>query len=293
MSKIPQDDWYLTPGDTNLNESAHPYTNMHTGTNLPILEAIKKYVQGSMYSINYLFTNSSNRAYELDLSVEARIKQAEKDCILTNHRNTKPERDHANRKRQESRNRLANARKDTEETLDDLEDQIQAASQAQKEAQLRAKELRERKKTLKAVSGVKQKPTGKGSRGKARFGPGAADIADENTAPVDDSSSTPAATSGNFDFENTWDPQPPSPTFDNPAYSSPPKTRGIYSFNFPDTPTAGVRARGNYELGLPDALRLFPPSISTQAQEQELDPSLEPSTSDGPLDIDLLNNFYI
>ena len=42
MSKIPEDDWYLTPGDTNLNESAHPHTNMHTGTNLPIIEAIVK-----------------------------------------------------------------------------------------------------------------------------------------------------------------------------------------------------------------------------------------------------------
>lgn len=42
MSKILEEDWYLTPGDTNLNESAHPHTNMHIGIGLPILEAIKK-----------------------------------------------------------------------------------------------------------------------------------------------------------------------------------------------------------------------------------------------------------
>lgn len=45
MSKIPEEDWYLTPGHTNLNESAHPLTNMHTGTGLPISDAIKEWVQ--------------------------------------------------------------------------------------------------------------------------------------------------------------------------------------------------------------------------------------------------------
>lgn len=40
MSKIPEEDWYLTPGDTNLNESAHPLTNMHTGINLPLYDAV-------------------------------------------------------------------------------------------------------------------------------------------------------------------------------------------------------------------------------------------------------------
>jgi hypothetical protein len=42
VSKIPEDDWHLTQGDTNLNESADPHTNMHTGTDLPIVEAIVK-----------------------------------------------------------------------------------------------------------------------------------------------------------------------------------------------------------------------------------------------------------
>jgi hypothetical protein len=43
MSKIPHDDWFLSPGHTNLNESAHPFTNSHTGINLPISQAIKTY----------------------------------------------------------------------------------------------------------------------------------------------------------------------------------------------------------------------------------------------------------
>ena len=41
LSEIPKEDWLLTPGDTNLNESAHLYTNQHTGTNLPLLVAIQ------------------------------------------------------------------------------------------------------------------------------------------------------------------------------------------------------------------------------------------------------------
>ncbi|KAJ7829605.1 hypothetical protein B0H13DRAFT_2372459 [Mycena leptocephala] len=77
LSKIPEDDWYLTPGNTNLNESAHPYTNQHTGTNLSLLEAIEK-------------------GYELDLQVEAKLREIEKSCVLVNHRNTKPQRDHNN-----------------------------------------------------------------------------------------------------------------------------------------------------------------------------------------------------
>jgi len=44
LTKIPLADWDSTPGDTNLNESAHPYTNRQTGIGLPLLEAIEKCV---------------------------------------------------------------------------------------------------------------------------------------------------------------------------------------------------------------------------------------------------------
>jgi len=42
MSKIHEEDWFLTPGDTNLNESVHPHTNLHMGIGLPILEVIQQ-----------------------------------------------------------------------------------------------------------------------------------------------------------------------------------------------------------------------------------------------------------
>ncbi|KAF8179702.1 hypothetical protein K438DRAFT_1768737 [Mycena galopus ATCC 62051] len=54
---------YLTPGDTHLNESAHPYTNRHTGTNLALLEAI-------------------DRAYDMDLQVEAKHRAMRVVCSL-------------------------------------------------------------------------------------------------------------------------------------------------------------------------------------------------------------------
>ncbi|KAJ6482650.1 hypothetical protein C8R45DRAFT_932252 [Mycena sanguinolenta] len=80
LSKIPEDDWYLTPGDTNLNESAHPYTNKRRRTNLSLLEAIER--------------------YQLDLQVEG-LCQIKKSAILVNHGNTKTERDRHNAARRE------------------------------------------------------------------------------------------------------------------------------------------------------------------------------------------------
>ncbi|PPR05947.1 hypothetical protein CVT24_004653 [Panaeolus cyanescens] len=84
MSKISEEDWYLTPGDTNLNESAHPFTNAFTGTNLSLMEAI-------------------NEARIMDSDIAEKLQLCEENCVLINHRNTKPERDHHNRKRQENR----------------------------------------------------------------------------------------------------------------------------------------------------------------------------------------------
>jgi len=44
LTKIPLADWDSTPGNTNLNESAHPHANRQTGIGLPLLEAIEKCV---------------------------------------------------------------------------------------------------------------------------------------------------------------------------------------------------------------------------------------------------------
>ncbi|KII84398.1 hypothetical protein PLICRDRAFT_179640 [Plicaturopsis crispa FD-325 SS-3] len=46
FSKMSEEDWFLTPGHTNLNESAHPFTNQHTGINLSLLEGIERAPSG-------------------------------------------------------------------------------------------------------------------------------------------------------------------------------------------------------------------------------------------------------
>ncbi|KAF8228285.1 hypothetical protein L208DRAFT_1205932, partial [Tricholoma matsutake] len=166
MSKILEEDWYLTPGDTNLNESAHPHTNMHIGIGLPILEAIKK-------------------AYEFDYGVEAKLWQAKIDCILPNHHNMKPEHDHANCKCKEGHAQPAADRKEAEESLEILDEKIWEASEVQKASKTLAKELCKKKKELKAHTGVKQQASKKGSRGKARI-PTKNDMVDENATPVSD-----------------------------------------------------------------------------------------------------------
>lgn len=113
-------------------------------------------------------TNNVVRAYELDCDVEAKLGQAEEDCILPNNRNTKPERDHNNRKRKEARSRKATERQTAQEDLEDLDAQIESAAAAGKASQALAKELREKRKALQAVTGVKQKKSSNGPRGKDR-----------------------------------------------------------------------------------------------------------------------------
>ncbi|KAJ7765293.1 hypothetical protein B0H16DRAFT_1310196 [Mycena metata] len=130
LSKIPEEDWYLTPGDTNLNESAHPYTNQHTGTNLALLEAI-------------------DRAYDMDLQVEAKIRTMEQSCVLVNHHNTKPQRDRKNASRRTSHYHKALERTEARFELENLDDSIQ-------ESAAKMKELRERRKALKEASGIKK-----------------------------------------------------------------------------------------------------------------------------------------
>ncbi|KAJ7288735.1 hypothetical protein C8J57DRAFT_1642908 [Mycena rebaudengoi] len=111
LSAIPEDDWYLTPGDTNLNESAHPFTNQHTGTNLSLLEAIE-------------------RAYEMDLQIEAKLREMEKTCVLVNHRNTKVHRDRNNVARRTTHYRQALERSEARNELENINDAIQRDSGA-------------------------------------------------------------------------------------------------------------------------------------------------------------------
>ncbi|KAJ7912720.1 hypothetical protein B0H13DRAFT_1488514, partial [Mycena leptocephala] len=151
LSSIPKEDWYLTPGDTNLNESAHPYTNQHTGTNLPLLEAIQ-------------------RAYKLDLEMEAKIKLMEENCVLVNHRNSKALRNRNNASRRASHHQQALDRTSACKELEEIDEAMKA--------------LKEKKKAIQQTTGVK-KVKKQGEKEKVR-------AADENelAGTVDDAASS-------------------------------------------------------------------------------------------------------
>ncbi|KAF8194842.1 hypothetical protein K438DRAFT_1968783 [Mycena galopus ATCC 62051] len=135
LSKMPEEDWYLTPGDTNLNESAHPYTNQHTGTNLALLEAIDRNLPLLAHAT---WTFKSKQS----------IVQW-KRVVLVNRHNTKPQRDRNNASRRTTHYRQALERSEARTELENLEDSIQ-------ESAANTKELRERRKALKEASGIKK-----------------------------------------------------------------------------------------------------------------------------------------
>ncbi|KAJ7232996.1 hypothetical protein B0H12DRAFT_1028746, partial [Mycena haematopus] len=137
LSEIPKEDWYLTPGDTNLNESAHPYTNQHTGTNLPLLVAIQT-------------------AYKLDIETEAKFKLMENQCVLFNHHNSKAKRDRRNASRRETHHRQALERNSARSELEEIDLALEQEAEARKVSNALTKELRDKKKVIQAESGVKK-----------------------------------------------------------------------------------------------------------------------------------------
>lgn len=184
-SKIPEEDWYLTPGDTNLNESAHPFTNMHTGINLSLLEAI-------------------SQARIMDSDILNSLQLSEANCVLPNIRNTKPERDHANRKRAEGRARAMTARQEIANEINiihqdivqlsqiskdagdrqrelqrkkngtgiathDLDSEIEQLSQTKADAVIRKQELQAQKHVIQEIHGIRRSPLKPTARGKARI----------------------------------------------------------------------------------------------------------------------------
>ncbi|KAJ7049788.1 hypothetical protein C8F01DRAFT_1264828 [Mycena amicta] len=130
LSKIQTEDWYRTTHHTNLNESSHPFTNQHTGTNLPILEAIQT-------------------GYNLDVAMDEKAELAETSCVLPNHRNTEAHRDHSNIKRRQANLNAAIENASARAELENIDEEILQATQ-------RTQELKERKKDLKRTSGVTQ-----------------------------------------------------------------------------------------------------------------------------------------
>ncbi|KAF9032434.1 hypothetical protein BJ165DRAFT_1568600 [Panaeolus papilionaceus] len=228
MSKIPEEDWLLTPGDTNLNESAHPFTNLHTGINLKLLDAVKN-------------------ARVLDLDVAERIALAEKNCILPNHRNTKPERDHNNRKRQEARARKLTARQEATEEVLDIVGELSALTEAQKGIKERAKELHQRKKDIEVTEGIRRTPLKPSARGKLTI-PTENDILLES----DDLPIPRGSESGFGDSENQYDcdylnnDTPPSPSPPRP----PPVQRPQTALPYPRRSWAAVPVSYHTSLGL-------------------------------------------
>lgn len=142
MSKISEDDWYLTPGDTNLNESAHPFTNVHTGINLSLLEAI-------------------SQARILDCDILETLRLSEENCILINNRNTKPERDHNNRKRAERRAQATTSRQEVVSEINGIQHVI--------------RELQTQKQVIQETHGIRRSPLKPNARGKARI-PNSSDV---------------------------------------------------------------------------------------------------------------------
>ncbi|KAF9552496.1 hypothetical protein CPC08DRAFT_728578 [Agrocybe pediades] len=168
MSKIPRTDWILTPGHTNLNESAHPFTNQHTGINLQIAEAITE-------------------ARKLDMDVLSKIQNIYEACVLPNAHNTQAERDRANRRRQESRAAKRSKQEETVDEIHEVRDKIKELTQVTKDAAAQKKELREKEKALQQVVGLKRSPAKKNTaRGKHRI-PTDNDIAPDSDNELDSS----------------------------------------------------------------------------------------------------------
>ncbi|KAJ2926622.1 hypothetical protein H1R20_g10478, partial [Candolleomyces eurysporus] len=88
MSKIDFWDWNSAPSSTNLNESAHSYTNRHTEIGLTLLDAVKR---GKM----------------ADLALLQTVKASENFAVLSNPHNTQHHRDRRNQRRREARGKAA------------------------------------------------------------------------------------------------------------------------------------------------------------------------------------------
>lgn len=126
----------------------------------------------------YLHTDDNTRAYEYDLAMLKKIKQAEENCVLLNNHNTQPERDQANRRRQIARNKALEARRETAEQIQTIDSELTQITQAKKESKEREKNLREQKKALQEVNGLTRSPQKPNrARGKSCL----PDYSDENT----------------------------------------------------------------------------------------------------------------
>ncbi|KAJ7140643.1 hypothetical protein C8R44DRAFT_866350 [Mycena epipterygia] len=88
-------------------------------------------------------------AYRFDLKSEAQLRAMEENCVLVNHLNIKPHRDRKNDSRRTSHYRQALERSEAHNGLENIDGDIERST-------AHTRELRAKKKELKAASGVKQ-----------------------------------------------------------------------------------------------------------------------------------------
>ncbi|KAL1740944.1 hypothetical protein HDZ31DRAFT_46470 [Schizophyllum fasciatum] len=113
LSKMPARIWYETDMTTNINESAHPFTNKMTGTGRPLVESIE-------------------RARNADRMIFDQLDQYMAKCVLPNSQNTFATRLRANRLRQDSRLRVVAEKSSKGQELARLSELIREAQQQKK-----------------------------------------------------------------------------------------------------------------------------------------------------------------
>ncbi|KAJ7062396.1 hypothetical protein C8F01DRAFT_1252221 [Mycena amicta] len=128
LSRIPKEDWATTPRDTNLNESAHPFTNQNTGMNLVILDAVR--------------------------TIQSRLRDTfqatgEDSTVLLSHLNTPANRNRKNTQRRAHNLSKVIAAQEARTELGELEDKLA-------EVEAKKRDLQQRKKDLKTTSAVKK-----------------------------------------------------------------------------------------------------------------------------------------
>ncbi|KAJ3498258.1 hypothetical protein NMY22_g19617 [Coprinellus aureogranulatus] len=166
MTQIPREDWYSSPQNTNLNEGAHPHTNMHTGINLSILEAVR-------------------RTKQLDMQILRKVEECEKNCVLVNRHNTQNQRDSRNERRREAHARASAKRAEASAEIAVLDEEAERLKEAKNlipavaertaaqrkqvtDINARLKEITALKNAIFEEKGIRRSPQKSGARGKAR-----------------------------------------------------------------------------------------------------------------------------
>lgn len=140
---MPNNFWDRTPHHTNLVETAHAGTNRSTQINLRLLEAIQQCVARMIYA---KYIETFDRARTLDASVAVSITAAKRTCIFRNPHDGQIDRMTCSITHQTKNAHRRATHQDLNDNIDDLQERITNASQAQKELRAQLKDLTEQKK---------------------------------------------------------------------------------------------------------------------------------------------------